>query len=85
MLSVTVYSKPKCVQCDMTYRQLDRLGIEYVPVNVVENVAALEFITEDLGYSQAPVVIVDQEPENHWSGFRPDRLKLVAAAVGLLP
>jgi len=85
MLSVTVYSKPKCVQCDMTYRLLQRLDVPYTVVDITEHPAAIEFITEDLGYSQAPVVIVDQEPENHWSGFRPDRLKLVAAAVGLLP
>lgn len=80
MFTVTVYSKPRCVQCDMTRKQLDRLGVEYTTVDVTDNPTALEFITEDLGYSQAPVVVVDQDPQNHWSGFRPDRLKALARA-----
>lgn len=69
---VTVYSKPACVQCNATYRALDSKGISYVVVDVTEVPAALEYITEELGYSQAPVVVVDDE--NHWSGFRPDKI-----------
>src|SRR5659263_266370 len=80
MFTVTVYSKPRCVQCDMTRKQLERLQIGYTTVDVTDNATALEFITEDLGYSQAPVVVVDQDPENHWSGFRPDQLKALARA-----
>lgn len=80
MFTVTVYSKPRCVQCDMTRKQLERLQIGYTTVDVTDNTTALEFITEDLGYSQAPVVVVDQDPQNHWSGFRPDQLKALARA-----
>ena len=71
---VVVYSKPSCVQCTMTYRRLDQLGIGYSKVDITENPAALEFITEDLGYSQAPVVVDNEDDQNHWSGFRPDKL-----------
>jgi glutaredoxin-like protein NrdH len=39
-------------------------------VDVTTNDAALEYVTEELGYSAAPVVVVDDH--NHWSGFRPD-------------
>ncbi|MGT2462859.1 hypothetical protein [Sinomonas atrocyanea] len=35
---------------------------------------------EDLGYSQAPVVVVDEH--NHWSGFRPDCIEATASALG---
>lgn len=73
---VTVYSKPACVQCNATYRALDSKGIGYVIVDVTEVPAALEYITEELGYSQAPVVVVDDE--NHWSGFRPDKIAELA-------
>jgi glutaredoxin-like protein NrdH len=31
-----------------------------------------------LGYLQAPVVVAGNE---HWSGFRPDRIKALAGAV----
>jgi len=30
------------------------------------------WITTDLGYSQAPVVVVDEQ--DHWSGFQPDEI-----------
>ena len=69
---VTVYSKPARIQCTMTYRALDKAGVSYTVVDVTENTAALEYVTEDLGYSAAPIVVVDDH--NHWSGFRPDRI-----------
>ncbi|MGP9503999.1 glutaredoxin-like protein NrdH [Specibacter sp. AOP5-B1-6] len=70
--AVTVYSKPACVQCNATYRALERRGISYVIVDVTQVPAALEYITAELGYSQAPVVVASDE--NHWSGFRPDKI-----------
>jgi len=80
MYSVTVYSTPNCQQCKMTYRALEAKGIAFEVVEVAENPAALEFITDELGYSRAPVVVVDQEPQNHWSGFRPDLVENLAKA-----
>jgi glutaredoxin-like protein NrdH len=69
-ISVTVYSKPACVQCTATKRALTEKGIDYEEVDVTTNDAALEYVTEELGYSAAPVVVIDDH--NHWSGFRPD-------------
>ncbi|WP_402466499.1 glutaredoxin-like protein NrdH [Isoptericola aurantiacus] len=74
-MSVTVYSKPACVQCDATYRALDRKGVEYTVVDITEDAEALEMV-RGLGYLQAPVVVAG---EDHWSGFRPDRITAVAA------
>lgn len=76
---VTVYTKPTCVQCNATYRALNSKGIRYVIVDVTTSPAALEYITEELQYSQAPVVVVDDE--NHWSGFRPDKIIELAATL----
>jgi glutaredoxin-like protein NrdH len=73
-LSVTVYSTPNCQQCRMTYRALDKAEISYVVVDLAANDNARTWVSEDLGYSQAPVVVVDQDPEHHWSGFRPDQI-----------
>lgn len=72
-MSITVYTKPNCVQCQMTYRALDSANIEYDVVDITEVPAALEYVTEELGYRQAPVVVVDDD--DHWSGFQPDQIK----------
>ena len=76
-MSVTVYTKPACVQCNATYRALDKRGIDYQVVDVTEDAAALEKIKE-LGYMQAPVVITEQD---HWSGFRPDKIAELEPAL----
>lgn len=72
---VTVYSKPSCVQCNATYRALDSKGVNYRVIDMTEDGAALEK-AKSLGYSQAPVVIT---ADDHWSGFRPDKIALIAA------
>lgn len=73
---LTVYSKPSCVQCNATYRALDAKGIPYDIVDLSENDAALEYVKE-LGYAQAPVVVVDEH--DHWAGFQPDEIARIAA------
>ncbi|WP_082634200.1 glutaredoxin domain-containing protein [Arthrobacter alpinus] len=55
-MNVTVYSKPGCQQCKFTCLSLDHAGILYEVVDLTSNTAALEYV-QDLGYSQAPVVI----------------------------
>lgn len=69
-MSITVYSKPACVQCTATTRSLDAKGVAYTVVDLTEDDDALRFV-ESLGYRQAPVVISGPD---HWSGFRPDRI-----------
>lgn len=73
-MTVTVYTKPACVQCNATYRALDKKGIAYQSVDISQDPAALERV-RSLGYMQAPVVITDQD---HWSGFRPDKINEIA-------
>ena len=75
-MTVTVYSKPACVQCTATYRALDAQGIDYEIFDVTADEKALETV-KDLGYMQAPVVIAG---DDHWSGFRPDKISAIAAA-----
>jgi glutaredoxin-like protein NrdH len=43
-------------------------------VDLSEDVAAMELV-KSLGYQAAPVVIAGDE---HWSGFRPDKLSALA-------
>lgn len=77
-MSITVYTKPACVQCNATYKALDKHGVEYTTVDISEDSEAREYVMS-LGYLQAPVVVVDAE--THWSGFRPDAIKALAASV----
>ncbi|HAS32842.1 MAG: NrdH-redoxin [Leifsonia sp.] len=85
-MSVTVYSTgPACQRCRLTCRCLEGAGIPFTVVDLTdaETAAAREFLTGDLGYSEAPVVIVDDEPENHWQGFRPDLIGRLAARLAV--
>lgn len=69
-MSITVYSKPSCVQCVATYRALDRQGINYQIIDLTEDSHALDTV-RGLGYQQVPVVVAGND---HWSGFRPDKI-----------
>jgi len=73
-MAVTVYTKPACVQCNATYRALDKQGITYQSVDLSQDPEALERV-RSLGYLQAPVVVTDSD---HWSGFRPDKIKEIS-------
>lgn len=73
-MSITVYSKPACVQCTATTRALDARGLSYDVIDLTEDAAAMQMVT-DLGYRQAPVVVAG---ESHWAGFRPDMIGALA-------
>ncbi len=75
-MTITVYTKPACVQCNATYKALDKQGLTYDVVDISEDDAARDYVMS-LGYLQAPVVVAD---DHHWSGFRPDRIKALTAA-----
>ncbi len=81
MVTVTVYSTgPSCMQCTMTKRALDAKGVAYVEVNLRENAAAMAYVQDELGYTSAPVVVVeDGTGDDHWTGFRPEQVDRVAA------
>ena len=76
-MSVTVYTKPACVQCSATFKALDKQGIAYEKVDITLDSESRDYVMA-LGYLQAPVVVTENE---HWSGFRPDRIKALAGAV----
>ncbi|MDN6285849.1 glutaredoxin-like protein NrdH [Corynebacterium casei] len=75
-MSITLYTKPACVQCTATKKALHRAGLAYNTVDISLNDEARDYVMA-LGYVQAPVVEVDGE---HWSGFRPERIKQLQAA-----
>jgi glutaredoxin-like protein NrdH len=71
---VTVYTKPSCVQCNATYRALDKKGIPYNSVDITVDDAAREELIA-LGYQQAPVV---SAPIGNWSGYNPGKIDELA-------
>lgn len=81
MLSVTVYTTgPSCMRCTMTKRVLAQKGIDFAEVDIRQVDGAREYVVEELGYSEAPVVVVeDGTGQDHWSGFRPDQIERVAS------
>lgn len=70
-----VYTKNNCVQCDMTKRLMDKIGVEYETINISENPEELDKLVE-LGYRSAPVVMTDNDS---WAGFNPDKIAELAA------
>lgn len=68
-MTVTVYTKPGCFPCRKTIEKFQAAGIEPQIVDLTETPAALEYVSEDLGYSQAPIVVIDEN--FHWSGLNP--------------
>ncbi|MCE0537976.1 glutaredoxin-like protein NrdH [Kineosporia rhizophila] len=74
-MTITVYSKPACVQCDATKRALDKAGLAHEVIDITQDDTAREYVLS-LGYLQAPVVVAGDE---HWSGYRPDRLRALVA------
>ena len=76
-MSITVYTKPACVQRNATKKALDRAGLDYNLVDISVNDEARDYVMA-LGYVQAPVVEANGE---HWSGFRPDRIKGLASVA----
>lgn len=76
MEKLTVYTTgPSCGKCTMTKLMLDGKAVPYVEVDITENPAAYAYITDELGYTKAPVVVDDQD---HWCDMRPDHIERVA-------
>lgn len=63
-----VYTKPACPNCDKKKAYIDSKGISYTAVDITEVPAALAYITEELGYTQAPVVLNNSDDQDHWAG-----------------
>ena len=74
---ITVYSKPKCMQCEMTKMWLAQNKIPFETVDTEANPEAFELL-KHYGYGSLPVVVIDDEfdnPDKAWSGFQIDKLE----------
>ena len=74
---LTVYSKPKCMQCEMTKMWLTQNKILFETVDTEANPEALELLSH-YGWQTLPVVAIDDEISDNsksWSGFQIDKLE----------
>jgi glutaredoxin-like protein NrdH len=76
-MTLTIYTKPSgCFGCTKTKQKFAEAGLPFREVDVTTSQAALDYITEELGYSQVPVVVFDRDgTENHWSGLNPGKIQ----------
>lgn len=80
-MTLTIYTKPAgCFGCVKTKQKFAEAGIDFHEVDLTSNPAAFEYITEEFGYSQVPVVVYDKDgTENHWSGLNPGGIEQIIA------
>lgn len=74
-MSITVYTKPACVQCDATKRLLTKLELEFETIDITENADAFEMLIAK-GFQAAPVV---NAGDDWWAGFNPDKINGLVA------
>lgn len=67
---VTLYSKPNCVQCAATKFRFQQKHIDFEQVDITKDYGAFEKV-KSLGFTQAPVVVSDNDS---WSGFQPEKI-----------
>ena len=72
---IIVYTKSACVQCNSTTRRLDKAGVPYVTVDLEQDAEAFDYVMNELGHKQAPVVVASIRGRTRdWSGFNPAML-----------
>lgn len=77
-MTITVYTRPGCIQCDRTKAYLNRQNLDYEVVDVSQDEDARTRLVAD-GWASLPVVDV-ATPTLHetWAGFNLDRLRALA-------
>jgi len=81
---VTLYSKPACPYCDRAKAWLEKNGIQYQSVNIMEDTGAYEFI-KSKGHRTVPQIYVGDSllVEGGYDGLKksdPEMLKESLAA-----
>lgn len=74
---LTVYSKPRFMQCEFTKIWQTKNNIEFETVDIEANPGAFELL-KHYGFTSLPVVAIDDELSDEskvWSGFQIDKLE----------
>lgn len=77
-MSVIIYSKPNCTQCERTKRQLERGGVAFevrdVTLSTLDYEKAVSY-----GYRSFPIVVTDTTT---WGGLDPDKIVETVKRLG---
>jgi glutaredoxin-like protein NrdH len=81
-VTITVYTKPACVQCRATFRKLDDSKLDYTKADISVDEEKLEEM-KAMGHLSAPVVTVHRDGVlvDSWAGFRPDLIEALNATA----
>lgn len=74
---VIVWTKPSCVQCTATKKDLERKGVAFREVDITDHPEAIDAL-RDANRLAMPAV---QFRDEMWGGFQPDKIKEVAARI----
>lgn len=74
MPTITIYGPHECPNCDQLMKNFDRAEVPYTKVDIEPGDENYQHVTQDLGYREAPVVIVEFADHRtvHWGGRRLD-------------
>lgn len=75
-LQVRVYGTPGCGPCYSTCQAMDKAGMDYEYIDVLADPESRKML-QAMGYLSAPVVIAGTD---HWSGFRPERIRALVTS-----
>lgn len=73
--TITVYSAPGCAQCVGVKKSIERMGLAYKEIDIRIDSDAEQYV-RGLGYQSLPVVVAGNL---HFAGFRPDKIRQLAA------
>ena len=71
-MTVTVYTKDYCPQCNRVKAAFDKDGIEYEEAPIDDKVLTLARIK---GWTAAPIVVSNAHPECSFSGAQPHQVE----------
>ena len=74
-MTVTVYTKPACVQCNATYKALDKQGVAYDVIDITESPELTELVQHvvdrvDYRAGNAIGLVLFPDTMEGWVNFR---------------
>lgn len=67
---ITLFTTDRCPKCKLTKRKLEDMGVEYI--EILANELDREMLKEK-GFMEFPVIVMN-DWEDSWSGYRVDKL-----------
>ncbi|MFI9629260.1 glutaredoxin family protein [Streptomyces sp. NPDC052042] len=85
---IKIFGPHECPNCGTAMKLFDRHGIDYTKIDLEAGDENHRYVTEDLGYLQAPVIVVELGRKTvHWGGHRMDMLMALVrlCTQGIVP